>query len=68
MHNKKKTRMHLTLYLMTFTLKYEHTSAVEGAPDGSSEGIPTFEVKIKGAFEFAIELHLKMHMVVRLLV
>ena len=23
---------------MTFTLKYEHVSAAEGAPDGSSEG------------------------------
>ena len=52
--------MHFTFYLMTFALKYEHVSAVKGVPDGSSEGTPTFEV--------AIEFHLKMHMVVRLLV
>ena len=58
----------MTFYLMTFTLKYGHASAVEGAPDGSSEGIPTFAVKIKGVLEITIELHLKMHMVVRLLV
>ena len=25
-------------YLMTFTIKYEHVSAVEDAPDGLSEG------------------------------
>ena len=30
MHNKVTKRMHLTFYLMTFTLKYEHVSAVEG--------------------------------------
>ena len=58
----------MTFYLMTFTLKYGHASRVEGAPDGSSEGISTFEVKIKGVLEITIELHLKMHMVVRLLV
>ena len=68
MRNKKKIRMHLTFYLMTFTLKYEHASAVEGAPDGSSEGIPISEVKVKGVLEITIELHLKMHLVVRLLV
>ena len=60
--------MHLAFYLMTFTIKYEHLCAVEGAPDGSSEGTPTFAVEIKGAFEVTIELHLKIHMVVRLLV
>ena len=53
---------------MKFALKYEHVNAVEGAPDGLSQGTPTFEVKIKGAFEVAIELHLKIHMVVHLLV
>ena len=30
-------RMQLTFYLMVFALKYEHVSAVESAPDGSSE-------------------------------
>ena len=28
--------------------KYEHVSAVEGAPDGLFKGTPTFEVEIKG--------------------
>ena len=60
--------MQLTFYLMTFTLKYEHVSAVEGAPDGSSQGTSTFEVEIKGALLVTIELHLKMHIVVHLLV
>ena len=58
----------MTFYLMTFALKYEHVSAVEGAPDGSSHRTPTFEVEIKGPLEVTIELHLKMHMVVHLLV
>ena len=52
--------MHLAFYLMTFTLKYEHLCAVEGAPDGSLKGTPTFAV--------TIELHLKIQMVVSLLV
>ena len=43
--------MQLTFYLMTFTLKYEHVSAVKGAPDRSSENTPIFEFEIKGAFE-----------------
>ena len=60
--------MHLTFYLMKFALQYEHVSAVEGAPDGSSQGTPAFEVDIKGALEVTIEFHLKMHMVVHLLV
>ena len=54
--------MHLAFYLMMFTLKYEHFSAVQCAPDGSSEGTPTFGVKIKRALEVVIELHLKTHM------
>ena len=37
--------------------------AVEGAPNLSFEGTPTFDVKIEGALEVTIELHLKMHMV-----
>ena len=60
--------MHLKFYLIMFALKFEHFSAVEGAPDDQSEGTPTFEVEIQGALEDAIELRLKMHMVVRLLV
>ena len=59
--------MHLTLYLMTFTLKYEHVSENEGAPDGSSEDTLTFEVKIKGALDVTTELHLTIHRVVQLL-
>ena len=59
--------MHLNFYLIMFALKYEHFSEVEGAPDDPSEGTPTFEVEIQGALEDAIELCLKMHMVVRLL-
>ena len=38
LHNKGTKKMYLTFYLMPFTLKYEHVSAVEGAPGGSSEG------------------------------
>ena len=38
MYNKMTRSMHLNFYLMTFTLIYEHVSAVESAPDGSSEG------------------------------
>ena len=29
-------KMPLTFSLMTFALKYEHVSAIDGAPDGSS--------------------------------
>ena len=47
---------------------YEQFIAVEGAPNGSSEGTPAFEVEIKDALEFTIKLHLKIHMVVQLLV
>ena len=32
MHKKVTKRMHLTFYLMTFTLKYEHVSAVQSPP------------------------------------
>ena len=67
MHNKVTKRMHLPFYLMTFTFKYEHVSAVEGAPDDSSEGTPTFKSETKGTLEVTIELDLKIHMVVRLL-
>ena len=49
-------------------LKSEHVSTVEGAPDGSSESTPTFKVEIKGTIGVTIELHLKRHMVVHLLV
>ena len=49
---------------MKFAIKYEHVSAIEGAPDGLSQGLPTFEVEIKGALEIAIGLHLKMQMMV----
>ena len=61
-------RMHLTFYLMKFALNYEHVSAFEGVPDGSPESTPTFEVEVKGVLEVTIEMSLKMHMVVRLLV
>ena len=60
--------MHLTLYLMTFALKYEHVSAIEGALNGSSEDTLILSAEIKGALENVIELHLKMHIVVHLLV
>ena len=53
---------------MTFALKYEHVSAFQGVPDGSSEGTPTFEVEIKGVLEVTFEMRLKIHMVVHLLV
>ena len=68
MHNKVTKRMHLTFYLMMFALKYEHVSAFEGVSDSSSEVRPTFEVDIKGVLEVTVEMHLKMHMVVCLLV
>ena len=51
-----------------FAFNYEHVSAVEGAPDGSSRGTPTFEVEIKGALEVTTKLHVKMHMMVYWLV
>ena len=53
----------MTCCLMTFTLKYEHVSVVEAAPDGSSGNTPTFEVEIKGVLKVTIESHLKMHMI-----
>ena len=59
--------MPLTIYLMTFALKYEHVSAIEGASDGLSEDTLTFEVEIKSALEVTMEFHLKMYMVLRLL-
>ena len=68
MHNKVTKRMHLTFYLMMFALKYEHVSAFEGVSDSSSEVRPTFEVDIKSVLEVTVEMHLKMHMVVCLLV
>ena len=43
--------MHLMFYSMKFALNWEHVRAVEGVPDGSSEGTPTFEVEMKGTFE-----------------
>ena len=58
----------MTFSLMTFALKYEHVSAFESAPDSSSECIPISEVEIKGVLDVTTELHLKIHMVVRLLV
>ena len=67
MYNKVTKKMSLTIYLMTFALKYEHVSAIEGASDGSSEDTPTFEVEIKSALEVTMEFHLKMYMVLRLL-
>ena len=54
----------MTFYLMTFAFKYEHTSAVEGAPDGSSEDTPKTHTEIKDALELTVELYLKIHMVV----
>ena len=53
---------------MKFAIKYEHVSAVEWAPDDSSEGKPTSDVEVKDAIEVTIQFHLKMHMVVHLLV
>ena len=54
--------------LLDNALKYEHSSAVEGALDDSSEGTPTFEVSINGEVEITIELHLKIQMVMNMLV
>ena len=65
MHKRVTKRTHLTFYLMIFVLKYEHVNAVEGAPDGSSEGTPTFEVEIKGELEATIDLDGKMHLLVQ---
>ena len=56
--------MPLTFYL----IQIWNVSAFESAPDGLSEDTLTFEVEIKGAIKVAIELHLKMLMVVHLLV
>ena len=60
MLNKVTKRKHLKFYLIMFAIKYGHFSAVEGVPDDPSEGTSTLEN--------AIELRLKMHMVVCLLV
>ena len=58
-HSEKE----IALYIL---LKYRHVSAVEGAPDGSSEDISTFKLEIKRALEVAIELQLKMvHLLVK---
>ena len=54
--------------LLDHACKYEHVSAFEGVPDGSSEGTPTSEVEIKGVLEVTIELQMKMRMMVRLVV
>ena len=43
----KKWQRGYTFYLMTFTLKYGHVNAFEGAPNGSSEDTPTFDFEIK---------------------
>ena len=59
--------MHFMFYLVMFALKYDYVSAFEGAPDGSSQGIPAFEVEIQGALEVAVELLWNMPMGMRLL-
>ena len=64
MHDKVTKKMHLTFYL----IQIWNVSAFESAPDGLSEETLRFEVEIKGAIKVAIELHLKMLMVVHLLV
>ena len=58
----------MTFNLMTFAFKYEYVSALEGVLNGSSRDTLIFEVEIKSALEVTMGLHLKMHMVVRLLV
>ena len=57
----------MTFFLTGFALKYEHVSVVEGVPYASSEATPTFEVEIKSRLEFTMELHLRMHILERLL-
>ena len=57
--------MHLTFYLM---VHLSMNMTVEGAPDSTSKGTPTFEFEIKCALEVTVELHLKMQMVIYLLV
>ena len=68
MYKKKTKMMNLMLYLMTLLLIYEHVSSVEYAPDGSSEGTPIFEFKIKGALGVTTKLQLNMHMLVPFLI
>ena len=65
MHKRVTKRINLTFHLMIFALKYENVNAVEGAPDGSSEGTPTFEIEIKGELETTIDLDGKMHLLVQ---
>ena len=67
MHNKVAKRMYLTFSLTAFALKYEHVSVVESVPYGSSEGAPTFEAEIKSRLDVTMELHLRMHILERLL-
>ena len=64
----KRMDLHLMDVLLGGLLDDALVSGIEGAPEDSSEGTSTFEVQIKGAFWATIELHLKMHMVVHLLV
>ena len=47
--------------LLDGALKYEHFSAVEGAPDSLSEGTPSFKIEIEDLLEITFELHLEMH-------
>ena len=56
MQNKVTKKIHLMFYVTMFSFKYDYVSAFEGASDDSSQGIPTFEVELKGVFEVAIEL------------
>ena len=67
MHNKVTKKMHLMFYVTMFSFKYDYVSAFEGASDDSSQGIPTFEVELKGVFEVAIELLWNMPMGMHLL-
>ena len=54
--------------LLDGALKYEHFSAVEGAPDSLSEGTPSFKIEIKDLLEITFELHLEMNMELHFLV
>ena len=51
--------------LLDGSLKHEHVSAIEGAPDGLSEGTPTSEAKIKGVIEVTIAFHMNIHIVLQ---
>ena len=60
--------MHFRLDLMVHLTVQSKVHLSLSKIEGSSDGIPTFEVEIKGPLGVTIELDLKMHIVMHFLV